>query len=94
MKTSWTCRALGICLGALVPALGYGQESIYSAPHGVPHYQNNSEQPQRFYAAPEAPQALPEVDTVSAASYYNLLERVEALEEEAAERHAKKSIST
>lgn len=91
MKISWTCRALGICLGALAPALGYGQDSIYSAPQadysqGAPNYQYNYEQqPQQFYAAPEAPQALPQVDTVSAASYYNLLERVEALEAEAAE---------
>ncbi|MEW4561582.1 porin [Bremerella sp. JC770] len=94
MKTSWTCRALGICLGALVPALGYGQESIYSAPyadnsHGVQHYQNTVEPPQQFYATPEAPQALPQVDTVSAASYYNLLERVEALEADAAEEACK-----
>lgn len=94
MKTSWTCRALGICLGALAPALGYGQDSIYSAPQadysqGAQNYQYNYEQPQRLFAAEEAPQALPQVDTVSAASYYNLLERVEALEAEAAEEACK-----
>jgi len=94
MKISWTCRALGICLGALAPALGYGQESIYGGPHsGYSHesqpYPNTYEPPQQFYAPAEAPQALPAVDTVSAASYYNLLERVEKLEADAAEEACK-----
>ncbi len=84
MKTSWTCRALGICLGALIPSLAAAQETYYNAPNAN-YAQPVSAPPQQFYATPDVPQALPQVDTVSATSYYNLLERVEALEADAKE---------
>ncbi|PQO37994.1 OprO/OprP family phosphate-selective porin [Blastopirellula marina] len=95
MKTSWTCRALGIFLGALAPTISYAQEPFYNAPnagYGQPalDYQPaNLQNTPNYFAEDVAPRHLPSVngpgETVSAASYYNLLERVEALEAEKAE---------
>ena len=99
MKTSWTCRVLGIVFGAIAPAISYSQESFFNAPnasYGQPTFEYPTAPPQStpsYFADDEAPLHLPSVhepgETVSAASYYNLLERVEALEADKAEEACK-----
>lgn len=102
MTFNWTCRILGLCLGGLIPTWAAAQEpSSQLPPFSSSAWQQAEPQQQQWPAAPvsfDQPARFPalqaEEETVSAASYYDLLNRVEALETSAAEEAAMKKIDT